>query len=232
VPDATVTVIVPVHNEADFIPVGLPKLIAAVRAVEADAQLIVVENGSTDGSADRARAVAAGGAEVVELAVADYGEALHEGMRRAKGDWVVTFDIDYFSEAFLRDLRALREDADVVIASKRDPGSQDRRPFARRLATFGFNVLLTTVLGSSVSDTHGIKAFRMAVTAPYLDAVGSRQDLFDTELVVRLERAGARISEVPVIVEELRPARSSLLRRVPRTLAGLWRIRSTLSAEP
>ena len=225
------TVIVPVHNEADFIPVGLPRLIAAVRAVEPDAQLIVVENGSADGSAERARAVAGGGAEVVELAVADYGEALHEGMRRAKGDWVVTFDIDYFSEPFLRDLRALRRDADVVIASKRAPGSEDRRPFGRRLATFGFNVLLTTVLGSKVSDTHGIKAFRMSVTAPLLDAVASRQDLFDTELVVRLERAGARISEVPVVVEELRPARSSLLRRVPRTLAGLWRIRSSLSSE-
>lgn len=227
----TLTVVVPIHNEADFLPVGLPRLIAAVQAVDPDAQILVVENGSTDGSAERARIVAAGAAEVVELGAADYGEALHDGMRRAKGDWVVTFDIDYFSERFLRELATLREDADVVIASKRDPASEDRRPLLRRLATFGFNVLLTTVLRSSVSDTHGIKAFRMSVTAPMLEAVGSRQDLFDTELVVRLERSGARILEVPVVVEELRPARSSLLRRVPRTLAGLWRIRSALASE-
>lgn len=227
----TLTVVVPIHNEADFLPVGLPRLIAAVQAVDPDAQILVVENGSTDGSAERARIVAAGAAEVVELRAADYGEALHDGMRRAKGDWVVTFDIDYFSERFLRELATLREDADVVIASKRDPASEDRRPLLRRLATFGFNVLLTTVLRSSVSDTHGIKAFRMSVTAPMLEAVGSRQDLFDTELVVRLERSGARILEVPVVVEELRPARSSLLRRVPRTLAGLWRIRSALASE-
>lgn len=225
------TVVVPVHNEADFIPVGLPRLIGAVRAVEPDAEILVVENGSHDGTAEQARRAAAGSAEVVELENADYGDALYAGMCRAKGDWVVTFDIDYFSEAFLRDLRHLREDADVVIASKRDPGSHDRRPFVRRLATFGFNVLLTTVLRSSVTDTHGIKAFRMSVTAPVVGVVGSRQDLFDTELVVRLERAGARIVEVPVVVEELRPARSSLLRRVPRTVAGLWRIRAVLASE-
>lgn len=225
------TVVVPVHNEADFIPVGLPRLIGAVMAVEPDAEILVVENGSHDGTAEQARLAAAGSAEVVELEAADYGEALYAGMCRAKGDWVITFDIDYFSEAFLRDLRLLRDDADVVIASKRDPGSHDRRPFVRRLATLGFNVLLTTVLRSSVTDTHGIKAFRMSVTAPVVAVVGSRQDLFDTELVVRLERAGARIVEVPVVVEELRPARSSLLRRVPRTVAGLWRIRAVLASE-
>jgi len=59
----------------------------------------------------------------------------------------------------------------------------------------------------------------------------STQDLFDTELVIRAERRGARIAEVPATVEELREARSSFLGRVPRTLRGLWKIRRALSAE-
>jgi hypothetical protein len=94
-----------------------------------------------------------------------------------------------------------------------------------------FNLLLTTVLGSGVSDTHGMKAFRSSVVAEILPAVGSTEDLFDTELVVRAERAGYRIAEVPVVVEEIRSAKSSLLKRVPRTVAGLWRIRKALRAE-
>jgi len=61
--------------------------------------------------------------------------------------------------------------------------------------------------------------------------VESTQDLFDTELVIRAERAGYRIVEVPVTVEELRATKSSLVKRVPRTLMGLIRIRRALRRE-
>ncbi|MFQ5555433.1 MAG: glycosyltransferase family 2 protein, partial [Acidimicrobiia bacterium] len=111
------------------------------------------------------------------------------------------------------------------------PGSDDRRSRLRRTATWGFNLLLRTVLGSGVSDTHGIKALRRTVVDEVAPTVVSRQDLFDTELVIRAERAGYRIREVPVVVEEQRDARSSLLRRVPRTVRGLLRIRRTLRSE-
>jgi hypothetical protein len=116
-----------------------------------------------------------------------------------------------------------------VIASKRDPESEDRRSVLRRTATGVFNLLLRTMFGSSVSDTHGMKAFRAGLVTDVVPDVVSRQDLFDTELVIRAERKGYRIAEVPVIVEEMRPARS-LLKRVPRTLKGLWRIRRNLAA--
>lgn len=224
-----VSVVVPVHNEADFIPEGLPRLVAATHSVYPTAQILVVENGSTDGTADAARR-ASDAVTVVELPTPDYGGAMREGMLQASGDWIVTFDIDYFSAEFLTDLSSLMDKADVVIASKRDPLSQDRRSAFRRFATFGFNLLLRTILGSKVSDTHGIKAFRAEASRPHAAAVVSRKDLYDTELVIRMERAGAQIVEVPVVVEELRPARSALLKRVPRTVKGLLRIRRVLGS--
>jgi hypothetical protein len=92
-----------------------------------------------------------------------------------------------------------------------------------------FNLLLRILFGSHVSDTHGMKGFRSHVVDEFVPVTVSRTDLFDTELVLRAERAGRRIQEVPVVVEELREARSSLLRRVPRTLRGLLRIRRILS---
>jgi hypothetical protein len=58
--------------------------------------------------------------------------------------------------------------------------------------------------------------------------VVSTQDLFDTELVIRAERAGFRIVEVPVTVEERRQSRSRLVRRIPRTVRGMWDIRRRL----
>ena len=98
----------------------------------------------------------------------------------------------------------------------------------RRLATATFSTLLRVGFGLHVSDTHGIKAMRRAAVEPYARACTSGQDLFDTELILRVERAGLRTAEIPVLVTELRPARSSLLKRVPRTLRGLVKLRITL----
>jgi glycosyltransferase involved in cell wall biosynthesis len=223
-----VSIVVPVYNEAAFIPEALPLLVAAVDDAEPAAELILVENGSTDGTAEVARAVAGARVTVISLPTPDYGAAMRHGFEVADGDWVVNFDIDYFSTSFLKTVLGQGSEVDLVIASKRDPNSSDRRPPLRRLATRVFNLLLATVLRSSVTDTHGMKGFRRPLVEDLVPKVVSTQDLFDTELVLRAERAGYHILEVPVEVVEMRSARSSLLKRVPRTLAGLFRLRRLL----
>lgn len=217
----------PVYNEAEFIPEGLPQLIEAVAGATDDAEIIIVENGSSDGTADAARAIS-DSVTVISLPEPDYGAAMRHGFLVARGEWVVNFDIDYFSSEFLSTVLNQPEDIDLVIASKRDPESVDRRPLIRRLATWVFNLLLRTILGSRVSDTHGMKGFRQALVSDIAPQVVSTKDLFDTELVIRAERAGYRIIEVPVEVVEMRQARSSLIKRVPRTVKGLFRIRRVL----
>jgi glycosyltransferase involved in cell wall biosynthesis len=228
----SVTIVVPVYNEARFLPEALPKLIAAVEEVGVDYTIRLVENGSTDDTAEVARSVAGDAHVVVQsLAHPDYGAAMRRGFLESVGDWVVNFDIDYFSGAFLTTLMDQPDDVDLVIGSKRDPRSEDRRPLIRRVATAVFNILLTVILRSEVSDTHGMKGFRRALVDDIAPHVVSTQDLFDTELVVRAERAGYRIVEVPVVVEEMRTARSSLIKRAPRTVVGLIRIRRLLRSQ-
>lgn len=224
------SVVVPIHNEAAFLPTGLPLLLAAVVEVDPEAEVLLVENGSVDATGEEARRIAGTAATVLSLPEADYGGAMREGFLRSSGRWVVNFDIDYFSPGFLRDVLAAEGRADLVIGSKRDPASEDRRSPFRRIATRVFNILLRVLVASRVSDTHGMKGFSRQLVDDLAPRVASRQDLFDTELVLRAERSGYRIVEVPVVVEEMRPARSSLLKRVPRTLRGLWRIRRLLSA--
>lgn len=225
----SISIVVPVYNEAGFIPVALPKLVEAVEGIEAPYEIHIVENGSSDGTVEAVRSAAGEGNVVVDsLPTADYGAAMRHGFLEADGDWVVNFDIDYFSAEFLRQLLEQPDDVDLVIGSKRDPGSEDRRPFIRRLATRVFNLLLMLVLDSNVSDTHGMKGFRKKLVDDIAPQVVSTEDLFDTELVVRAERAGYSIAEVPVLVEEMRSARSSLIKRAPRTVAGLIRMRSLL----
>ncbi len=224
------SIVVPVHNEADFLPTALPRLVAELDAF--DHELLLVENGSTDDTATVAERLLGEldpTAKVVSLPDPDYGAALREGMRISSGDRVVMFDIDYFSAAFVD--AALGVDADIVIASKRAEGSDDRRSLLRRTGTWGFNRLLRTLFGSGVGDTHGMKVFDRAVVDAHIDDVRHTTDLFDTELVLRAERAGARIAELPVVVEEQRDARSSFVRRVPRTIRGLREIRADFAEE-
>jgi glycosyltransferase involved in cell wall biosynthesis len=228
-----VTIVIPVHNEAEFMPSALTRLFSELDEVDAAFEIILAENGSTDGTADLADGFARRERRlrVLRLPEPNYGAAMRAGFEAASGEWVANFDIDYFSADFLRAALALADEADIVLASKRAPGAEDRRSPLRRLGTFGFNLLLKLLFRSSVSDTHGMKLIRETIVREFTPRVISNLDLFDTELVIRAERAGARIREVPAKVEELRGTRSRFLSRVPRTLKGLWQIRKALRGE-
>jgi len=224
----SLTIVIPVHNEAGFVTRAIERLANELAGL--DFVLYLVENGSVDDTAAEAERLARQypWLEVLQLPEADYGAALREGSRRSDTDWMVAFDIDYFSRQFLDGVLGRADDADIVLASKRDPEAKDHRGLMRRLGTRVFNLLLRGLFGSSVTDTHGMKAVSRKVLDDVLPHVKSTEDLFDTELVLRAERAGYRIAEVPAVVEEIRPARSSYLKRVPRTLIGLLRLRRTL----
>jgi glycosyltransferase involved in cell wall biosynthesis len=227
------TLVIPVYNEAGFLQGALERLYGELALVDAAIDVILAENGSTDGTAELGRELAKTypNLQVIELPEPDYGGAMRAGFLAAKGDWVFNSDIDYFSGPFMARVAAIGESADVVLASKRDPESEDRRSLVRRLATWTFNQVLRFMLGSRVSDTHGIKALRREVIADVAESVISRQDLFDTELVIRAEKKGWRVRELPIVVEEQRETKSSLLKRIPRTLRGVWRIRRALRAK-
>ncbi|MFV2000090.1 MAG: glycosyltransferase family 2 protein [Acidimicrobiia bacterium] len=226
----TVTVVIPVHNEASYLPGALPLLFEEIDKVDALITVVVAENGSSDSTADLVRKAQRtyDNLELLTLDTPDYGAAMRDGFMQASTEWVALFDIDYFSGQFLSDALDLSDSADIVLASKRAEGADDRRGLTRRFATWTFNQILRTALSSRVSDTHGMKLLRSIVVEQIAPNVISTTDLFDTELVVRAERAGFRIAELPALVEEMRDTKSSLVRRVPRTLAGVWSIRQSL----
>ena len=227
----TLSVVIPVHNESDYVAGALEDLFEEIADVPASITVLAAENGSTDGTADEIRRLMPvySNLALLELPTPDYGAAMREGFLATDGEWVVNFDIDYFSADFLRAVLDVGPDVDIVLASKRTDGADDRRSSVRRFATFTFNQILRFVLSSGVSDTHGMKAIRRRVIDQLARDVISTQDLFDTELVVRAERAEFRIVEVPALVEEKREAKTSLATRVPRTLKGVWRIRNSLN---
>jgi glycosyltransferase involved in cell wall biosynthesis len=231
------SIVMPAHNETEMLESSVREVAAGVRSAGRPFELLVVENGSTDPTLAIARQLAH---ELPEVAVeslphADYGNALRTGVLVARGTVVVTFDVDYYDLGFLADALALveqdTEPADIVVASKRAAGAHDRRPWPRRLVTAAFSGVLRIGFGLRVSDTHGMKVLRRAAVEPLARRCRFGADLFDTELVLRAERAGLMAVELPVAVEERRPPRTPIWRRVPRTLVGLVRLRIALWRE-
>ena len=154
-----ISIVIPVHNEASFLEAACDQLLPGLASIDAQVSVLLVENGSTDETLAIARRLQHPSLSVISLAEADYGAAMRAGFTAAAdSDWVVNFDIDYFSVPFVVNL--LDSASDVVIASKRAPGSDDRRSVLRRTGTLTFNMLLRLLFGSHVSDTHGIKGFR------------------------------------------------------------------------
>jgi glycosyltransferase AglD len=231
-----ITVVLPAHNEAGLLAEAVTEVAEGLRTRGRRFEIVVVENGSSDGTAAIADRLAG---EVPELRVlslpeADYGRALRAGLLAATGEVVVNFDVDWCDLDFLDRAVPLVHGAGgpaVVVGSKRTAGSADSRSPARRLVTLVFSTALRAGFGLGVSDTHGVKALRRVPVAALAERCRFGQDLFDTELVLRAERAGLGSGEIPVEVTEKRPARSSILRRVPRTVLGLGRLRVALWRE-
>jgi len=230
------SVVMPAHNEEELLDKAVHAVVDGLRDRGVAFEVIVVENGSTDGTAALAVALAAEVVEVRALSSAepDYGRALRAGFLVAAGDVVVNFDVDYTDLAFLD--AAVREVSApggpvIVVGSKRGAGAHDERALPRRLVTAVFSLVLRHGFGLGVSDTHGMKAMRRRPLLPLVAACRFGTDLFDTELVLRAERAGLPTAELPVTVEELRPSRTPIARRIPRTLGGLVRLRVALWRE-
>jgi hypothetical protein len=119
----------------------------------------------------------------------------------------------------------------AVLASKRSHGALDTRPAGRRVVTAAFSFVLRAGFGLRVSDTHGMKVLRRAAMAPIVAQCRFGSDLFDTELILRAERAGLQVEELGVTVRDTRPPRTPITTRIPRSLAGLAKLRLVLWQE-
>ena len=224
-----ISVVMPAHDEESFLAAAVREVAEGMRS-RGEFEVLIVENGSSDATADVGKALMEEIPEVrvLSLGAADYGKALRTGFLAARGEVAAFFDVDYYDLTFLDQAVALMDGPGaptVVVGSKRGEGALDTRPWPRRIVTLVFSSVLRYGFRLGVSDTHGMKVLRREPLVPLAEACRFGTDLFDTELILRAERAGLRSGEVPVIVQELRPSRSSIARRIPRTMANLVKLR-------
>ena len=221
------SIVIPIYNEEEILEESTNAIFSLCKRMGIDFEIIFSENGSTDNTKKIAYELTTKYSEIkiISNPEPNYGNALKAGFELAKNDLVISFDIDYYSESFLREALMLNSKYSSITASKRLSSSEDGRRFIRRLATNFFVILLKTLFGTKLSDTHGMKAFKKTEIEKFLPQVVSTQDIFDTELLIRIEKNGGKIKEIPAKVNEIRPSVSLIYKRIPRTIKSLIKLR-------
>jgi glycosyltransferase involved in cell wall biosynthesis len=223
------SVVIPVYNEEAILERQLRTLVDELRSLKRPFEVLVCANGCRDQTVPIAQELMRG--ELPEIAVLEipdpnYGAALRLGIEAARGKIVCCDEIDLCDVDFHR--RALRRldhnECEMVIGSKAMPGSRDRRPITRRIATQVINSMLRVSLGFRGTDTHGLKAFLREPLLPIVQACVVDKNLFASELVIRAGRAGLRIHEIPIELEEQRSPPINLFRRVPGVARDLSKL--------
>ncbi len=198
------TVVIPAYNEKARLPATLAKIAPYLRAAHPDHEILVVDDGSTDGTADVARA-----AGLPSLSVIGYapnrgkGYAVRQGMLDARGTRRLMTDADLSTpiEDLARLASALDTGADVAIGSRalRTSNVELRQPWYREGMGRLFNVFVRLLVLPDLRDTQcGFKLF----TASAAETAFTRARLdgfsFDVETLYIARRRGLRIAEVGV----------------------------------
>jgi glycosyltransferase involved in cell wall biosynthesis len=229
------SIVIPVHNEAECLTHEVQELVGELQARGIDYELLLAENGSSDDCPIMADLLAQENPRirVLHVPVPDYGAAMKAGMLAGRGDLIVNFDIDFHDVGFMLSAGDViaKSGAGAVVGSKLMEGAEDRRSPARHVVSLGFTAILKLLFDPRMDDTHGMKVLRREVVERYAPLTVRTRDLFDTELIIRARRGGVAVRALPVTVEEKRKPRSSIVRRIPRTLWGLAQLRLILWKE-
>lgn len=222
------SIVIPVYNEEGILREAAEGLLERTRKLGVPFEVIFAENGSRDGTLKLLSEIHEGHTEIRYLSCGEpnYGLALKKGIEMAEGTYVICDEIDLCDAEFHRAAFGILKagESEMVIGSKLARGAKDDRPFVRHFATIVINLLLRIAVGFKGTDTHGLKAFRRSNLLPVVASCKVDRDLFASEFVVRAERSGKKIVEVPVTVQEKRRPSINLFKRVPNVLKNLARL--------
>ena len=227
------SIIIPAYNEAERFGPHIPAILAFLNTRYPAYELLVVDDGSTDRTAEVVRAALAAEPRARLISYQPNrgkGYAIRTGVLASRGDQVLFLDADLSTplEEIPRALAELQA-ADIVVGSRRLPNSdiRVRQPLYRRLATFIFDTIKHLMVGLwHISDTQcGFKAFR-GEAARQLFALGQvDRFMFDVEILYLAERAQLRLKEIPVRWADAAGSKVKFWEGITHMIRDLWRIR-------
>jgi glycosyltransferase involved in cell wall biosynthesis len=195
-----VSVVIPCLNEVNSLALCADKAIAAFRKAGLRGEVVVADNGSTDGSIELAEAH---GARVIRVAERGYGAALKAGIAASQGTFIVMGDADdsYDFSEVPRFVEKLRQGYDLVMGNRFGGGIKPGAmpPLHEYLGNPGLTWLLNLLFRAGVSDSYcGMRGFTRELS-DRLDVRSSGME-FALEFVIKATQIGARISEIPIVL--------------------------------
>jgi glycosyltransferase involved in cell wall biosynthesis len=192
-----VSIVMPCLNEHETVGTCVRKALAWLAGSGVSGEVIVVDNGSTDGSAELAGAE---GARVVHEMIRGYGAALRRGFAEARGEWIVMGDCDdtYDFSQLTPLMQPLVEGYDMAVGNRFTGGiAPGAMTWSHRyIGTPAISALLKVFTGLKVGDSQcGLRAF----TREALERMDLRTDGMElaSEMILKSARRGLRVADVP-----------------------------------
>lgn len=196
------SLVVPAFNEAGVVGDSVRRIDGFLRERGWSYEIVLGDDGSTDGTADEVRELGLDTVRVVRRPHRGKGAILTDALLETEGRYAGFIDADLeIDVTYLpRFVEALDDGFDVAVASKTlDPGMNRHRRLSRRVTTAVYNLLVRTLFRSPLSDHQaGLKLFRGDLVRGLVPDVSNEGWLWDTEVLVTCLRAGCSIEEVPV----------------------------------
>jgi glycosyltransferase involved in cell wall biosynthesis len=204
----SISIVIPAFNEGERLAPSLERVLSFVRQREWETEIIVVDDGSHDHTADIARRFAQSSSGMVRLLQnpgnRGKGYSVRNGMLHATGEIILFSDADLSSpiEEASKLIQAIEAGADIAIGSRwaRSELQTQRQSLARQLLGRIFNGLLRVLLRLDFKDTQcGFKAFRRAAAQAIFPLQRIEGWGFDAEILFLAQKMGFKVTEVPVL---------------------------------
>lgn len=231
----SVDVVIPVLNEAHVLKRSVETLSSFLQAsLPYRWRIVIVDNGSTDGTQNVAKelAVAYPEVKVLRLLQKGRGRALRHAWLRSDADMVCYMDVDLSTKLDhvpeLLDAIA-HQGYDVATGSRLMRESQIKRSVKREIISRIYNVLVKAVLFTRFSDAQcGFKALSRKAVEQIVPQIKDQAWFFDTELLTLAEKQGYRIKDLPVVWIEDDDSRVKIIQTGWEDIKGLFRLRRQL----
>jgi dolichyl-phosphate beta-glucosyltransferase len=226
------SIVIPAHNEERRLPRTLEQVLAFLKQQDYSAEVLVVENGSTDRTLEIARGYAQkhGNVDVVHSAESGKGLAVRLGMLAAGGEYRFMCDADLSMpiEQVSRFLPPVLTGFDVAIGSREVSGARRYdEPAHRHLGGRLVNLIIRALILPNLQDTQcGFKCFRAAIAQDLFRSQRMDGWSFDIELLFVAYRRGYRVVEIPIDWYYRRESKVSAVRDALRMTGDILRIRA------
>ena len=230
-----IDIVVPVLNEEKILQKSITTLDEYMaKHLPYRYQITIADNGSQDKTLEIAKNLAEKhqSVRVVSLAERGRGRALKRVWQNSSADILAYMDVDLSTslDDFLPMIQPLvAGEAGVAIGSRLTKGSKTTRGVKREFISRCYNNIIKWTSGTKFSDAQcGFKAIRRDVAAKFLPKIKDNEWFFDTELLIKTERAGVPIHEQPVTWIEDTDSRVKIVKTAVDDLKGLYRVNKEL----